>query len=111
MGFFCFFGVFPFGRGFVSGGDLLTKGLGRDDFLGWALLLLIRLRTVDGASILVTLKASQKLPISLRDWALSDPYFDWSLISLQRFNPSDLTTPNNWTKDNRLKGISLVAKF
>ena len=110
-GFLLFLCSFSFGRGFVYGEGLLTKSLGQDGFLFWALFLLKRLRTVEGASILVTPKASQKFPISFQDWALSDPYFDCSLISLQRFNPSDLTMPNSLPKDNKLNGISLVAKF
>jgi len=63
--------------------------LGLTDRFGWPLFLLIRLRTAEGASIFVTPNASQKVPISLWDWALLEPYFDCSLISLQRFKPSD----------------------
>jgi len=73
MGFFCFFVVLFFKLGLVSNWGFLTNGLGLEDGFGWAFFLLIRLRTAEGASIFVTPNASQKVPISLRDWALSEP--------------------------------------
>ena len=110
-GFLLFLGLFPFGLGFAFGGVFWIKGLGLNVPFGWALFLLIRLRTVEGASIFVTPRLQKKLPISLWDWAFSAPYFDRSLISLQRFNPSDLAIPNNYPNDNKLNGISLVPNF
>ena len=66
---------------------------------------------MEGASILVIPNASEKVPISLRDCACSNPFLDWILISLQRFNPSDLMIPKSWPNVSKPNGISLVPKF
>jgi len=77
----------------------------------WAFFFWTLLWAVEGALILIMLNASQKVPISFWDYVLSDPYLDWSLISLQRFNPSVLIIPKICPKVSKLKGMSLVTKF
>jgi len=67
MGFFCFFGAFPFGLGFAGGGLGFAIGRGRNGHLTGPFLLIIFFLLVDSASIFSMPKASQKLPISLRD--------------------------------------------
>ena len=112
MVFFFLFGCFLLGVGLNC--SFLIKGLGclggRLN-LGWALFFWIRLRAVDGASIFVMPNASQKVPISSRNCAFSDPYLDWIFISLQRFNPSVLMIPKICPNVSKLKGMSLVPKF
>jgi len=67
MSFFdAFFGALPFGLGFAVAGLDLATGLGLKGCLMGFLLLIIRLRFVDGASIFFYPEASQKLPISFR---------------------------------------------
>jgi len=85
--------------------------LGLKGLRGGPFLLAIFFLLAEGASIFVTPKASQKLPISLRAVPLSAPYLACNLSSLYKFNPSDLTTPNNWPNVSKLNGISFVAKF
>jgi len=106
-----FFGAFLFALAFVGVGFEVGLGLGLKGRLGVPFRLIIHFLFVDGASIFSMPKASQKLPISFRAWALSAPYLACNLSSLHKFKPSDLTIPNNCPKVSRLNGISLVAKF
>jgi len=60
---FCFLGPLPLGFCFVVGRVGFVIGLGRKGLLGGPRLFVILFLRVDGASILSTPKASQKLPI------------------------------------------------
>ena len=113
MGFFAVFcGPLPFGLGLGFAGVCVGVALGRglNGVLGGPFFLMILFRFVDGASIFSIPKASQKLPISLRvlDWS---PYLACNFNSLHKLRPSDLITPNNCPKVNKLKEMSFVAKF
>jgi len=113
MGFFAgFLGPLPLGLdlGFTGVCVGVALGRGRNSLLVGPFFLIIRFRVVDGASIFSIPKASQKLPISLRVFALS-PYFACNFNSLHKLRPSDLMTPNNCPKVNKLNGLSLVKKF
>jgi len=114
MGFFCVFGFLLVTLGFVlfdKVGFALLKFVDWNGLLGFPFLLLNLFLFVQGASIFSKPKASQKLPISCLDCALSTPYLACNLSSLPNVNPSDLIMPNNCPNVSKLKGISFVAKF